>query len=306
MSGTQRWLDGGAAAARLAADRADLWLPGALAALAYLAWLPLLATVAVPPRASDLAFLGAGFFTSSFFPLNVLLIATLAALAVLFGCLLAALAEAALLRAAGRGTPHRSLAGEMEVILSIMLVAVLPAIAAAAAVASAAAAVAPVEFISPDAGSALAWRVAARVAPLLIVLGGLAILGQAVGAAAIRRAVGPRPLPVGASLRAGVRDLARHPARRVGLAVLTFATDVAALALALALLRVLWAPIGAELAGGELPTPQALVLLLGFVAIWLALVMGFGALHVWRSTWWSLELAEPIGEGQSGAQEAQP
>jgi len=67
--------------------------------------------------------------------------------------------------------------------------------------------------------------------------------------------------------------------------------DLLALGLALALLRVLWAPISVELAAGQLVSPQALLLLVGFVAIWLALVLVFGALHAWVSTLWSLELA---------------
>ena len=82
--------------------------------------------------------------------------------------------------------------------------------------------------------------------------------------------------------------------------------DLVALALATALLRVLWAPIRVELAAGQLVSPQALLLLVGFVAVWLALVLAFGALHAWVSAWWSLELGL-AGEGaRSTAQEANP
>jgi hypothetical protein len=306
VSRSPRWTVAATAAARTAADRADLWLPGALGAIGYLAWLPLLVTVAVPPRASDLAFLGADLFSSGFFPLNVLLIATLATLVVLAGCLLAAFAEAALLRAAGHGTPGRSLTGEVEAILSVMLVAALPALAAAAALSSAVAAVAPAEFVAPDSGIPLVWRLAGRVVPLLAGLGVLAVLGQAFGAVAIRRAVGPAAAPVGVAMRAAVRDLAQHPVRRIGIALASFVADLVALALAIALLRVLWAPIRADLGAGQLVSPPALLLLLGFVAIWLALVFCFGALHAWISTWWSLELARPPAEGRPAAQEAHP
>jgi len=45
-----------------------------------------------------------------------------------------------------------------------------------------------------------------------------------------------------------------------------------------------------ELAAGQLLSPPALLLLVGFVAIWLALLLLFGALHAWTSTWWSLAL----------------
>ena len=170
MSAQVGWLRSAGLAARVAADRGDLWLPGTLGALTYLAWLPLVVTVAAVPRASDLAFLGASLLSSELFPLNVLLIAVLGALGVLLSCLLAALAEAALLRAAGLGTPGRSMTQELEMALSVMLVAVLPAVAAGAALISALAAVAPAEFGAPDLGVPLVLRIALRVAPLLAAL----------------------------------------------------------------------------------------------------------------------------------------
>lgn len=304
MSGSGSWLRHAGEAARVAADRGDLWLPGALGSIAYLAWLPLMLTVAVPPRTSDLAFLGASLFSSELFPLNVLLIATLVALGVVVACLLAALAEAALLRAAGLGTPDRSMTRELEVTFSVMLVAVLPAVAVAAALISGVAAVAPAEFGAPDLGTPLLLRIAGRVAPLLVAFVILAWLGQAVGAVAIRRAVGPAALPVGAALRAAARDLIGHPLRRLGLALVSFAADLLAVVLAAALLRVIWAPIASELGAGRLISPSALLLLVGFVAIWLAIILAFGALHAWVSTWWSLELGGEEAVARSGAQEA--
>lgn len=305
MSRQGTWLGNAAVAARLAADRGDLWLPGALGACTYLAWLPLVVTVAAAPRTSDLAFLGAGLLSSELFPLNVLLIATVAALGVLVACLIAALAEASLLRAAGLGTQGRSLTRELEVIFSVMLVALLPAVAVGAAVISGVAAVAPAEFGAPDLGVPLALRIALRLAPLLAAFGLLAWLGQAFGALALRRATGPGALPVGEALRAALRELVHQPMRRLGLALTSFAADLLAVGLAVALLRVLWAPIDAELAGGQLVSPSALLLLVGFVAIWLALILAFGALHVWVSTWWSLETGALHGEAAPGRVEAQ-
>jgi hypothetical protein len=134
----------------------------------------------------------------------------------------------------------------------------------------------------------------------------LVVAGQAFGAVAMRRAVGPAAVPVGAAMRASLRDLARHPVRRLGIALASFVADLIALALAIALLRVLWAPIRADLGAGQLASPQALLLLLGFVAIWLALVFSFGALHACISTWWSMELARPTTAGRPAAQEARP
>jgi len=294
MSSSGGWLRNAGAAARIAADRGDLWLPGALGALTYLAWLPLVLTVAAAPRQSDLAFLGASLFSSDLFPLNVLLIATLAALGVLIACLLAAYAEASLLRAAGLGTPGRSMTQELEATFSVMLIALLPGVAVAAAVISGVAAVAPSEFGAPDLGVPLLVRIALHLVPLLVALAVVVWLGQAVGSVAIRRAIGPAALPVGAAVKAALRDLIEHPLRRLGLALTSFLADLLAVGLAVALLRVLWAPIGADLAGGQLVSPSALLLLVGFVAIWLAVTLAFGALHVWVSTWWSLELgADP-------------
>ena len=304
MSDGARWLAGTATAARLAADRGDLWPAGALGALGYVAWLPLVLAVSSIPRASDLAFMGAGLFSSELFPLNLLLLATLAALGILIGCLLAALAEATLMRGLGLGTPQRPLTREVEVVFSVILVAVLPAVAVAAALLSGVAAVAPAEFGAPDAGVPLALRIALRLLPLL---GGLAILtvtGQALGGVAIRKAVGPGALSVGASLKGGLRDLIAHPARRIGLALASLMIDVLGLVLAVALLRVLWAPIGADLAGGQLISPQALLLLVGFVGVWFAVILAFGALHVWISAWWSLELGTWGEQAPVGSQQA--
>ena len=305
MSAGGEWFRHGAVAARLAADRGDLWLAGELGALTYLAWLPLVITVGTVPRTSDLAFLGAGLLSSELFPLNVFLIATIAAMGVLVACLVAALAEASLLRATGLGTPGRSMTRELEVTFSVILVAALPAVAAGAALISGIAAVGPAEFGAPDLGVPLALRIAVRLAPLLAAFAVLAWLGQAFGAVALRRAVGPTALPVGEAVKAALRDLIRHPVRRLGLALASFLADLLAVVLAITLLHALWAPIGAELAGGQLVSPAALLLLVGFVATWLVVILAFGALHVWFSSWWSLETGAPGGEAAPESLEAQ-
>jgi hypothetical protein len=305
MSMQGSWSRNAVVAARVAADRGDLWLPGALGALTYLAWLPVVITVAAAPRTSDLAFLGAGLLSSALFPLNVILIAVVAALGVLMACLIASLAEASLLRAAGLGTPDRSMARELEVTFSVILLAVLPAVAVGAALISGVAAVAPAEFGAPDLGASLALRIAIRLGPLLAAFALVTLLGQAFGAVALRRAVGPAALPVGGAAKSALRDIVRQPLRRLGLALTAFLTDIVAVVLAVALLRVLWAPFGADLAGGHLVSPATLLLLVGFVAIWLAVVLAFGALHVLFSTWWSLECGALVGEAAPEPMEAQ-
>jgi hypothetical protein len=98
------------------------------------------------------------------------------------------------------------------------------------------------------------------------------------------------------ALRAGLGDLVHNLRRRLGVAATGTAADLLAIALGLALLNVLWAPIRLELAGGGPLSPEVLVLLVGFVATWLALVLFFGALHAWTSNWWSLELASSSAE----------
>jgi hypothetical protein len=306
VSGPGGWLRNAAIAARLAGDRPDLWLPGALGSIAYLAWLPLVLSVAALPKASDFAFLGARVLSSGAFPWNILLFATLATGLVLIACLMAALAEAALLRAAGKGAADRTLTRDTEAAMGVLLLAALPTVAIGAALVSGIAAVAPAEYGAPDIGGPLLLRIIRHLVPLLVALAALALVGQALGAAALRRAVGPGAASVGAALRAGLREIAARPLSRLGLAAASMLADLLALAVATALLHVLWAPIGVELAAGLLISPQALLLLVGFVAVWLALVLAFGALHAWVSAWWSLELGYAGAEGRLMAQEANP
>ena len=306
MTGAGGWLRNAATAWVAALDRPVLWLPASLGSIVYLAWLPLVLAVATLPRASDLAFLGAGLLSSGAFPWNIVLLTALATAAVVGACLLAGLAEAALLRAAGRGTPNRTLTRETEAAFSVLLIAALPAVAVATALASGIAAVAPAEFGAPDDGLPLLLRIVRHLVPLLVALAACVLVGQAFGAVALRRAVGERSVSVGAALRGGLRDLVTRPLRRIGTALASMLVDLLALVLATALLRVLWAPIRVELAAGQLISPQALPLLVGFVAVWLALVLAFGALHAWVSAWWSLELGLAGEADRTRVQEANP
>ena len=52
-----------------------------------------------------------------------------------------------------------------------------------------------------------------------------------------------------------------------------------------------WSRIEGDLASAGPVDPAALPLLLGFVTIWLVLVLVAGLLHAWISAWWSLELS---------------
>jgi hypothetical protein len=300
------WLRRAAGAWRLVADRPGLWIPGAVGSLAYIAWLPLVLVVASVPRVSDLTFLGADLYTSPLYPLNVLLLALLLALLVTMACALAAVGEAALLRELGNARPVRSLGTDAGVILSILLVAGLPAAAVVSVTSIRLASTAPAVFTSPDIGGSLLVRVIRELAPFLVALAAALLVGQAWGAAAIRRAVGRQALSVRSALLGGFRDLLARPARRIGLAVVATAADLIGAALALALLRLLWDPIQRHLAGKQPFSLVSLPLLVGFVAVWLALVLAAGVLHAWVSAWWSLELTSTIVDPSVAGEEVAP
>lgn len=304
------WLATAGAALRTVVDRAELWIPGALAALAFAGWLPFVLAVVPLPDAGGLALFGAGLATSGAWPWNAVLLS----LAVMFGVLtmglLAALGESALQRGlrpllgelgpgGARHGDEETLTGETAITFVVMLVAMLPAATAAMALALGIAAVAPGAYQSPDIGGPALVRIARAVSPFLAAFVVLVVVGQAFGAAVQRRAVGPRPETLGAAMAHGLGDLRRHPLPLLGVAVTTLLALAVLTVVATLLLRVLWAPIGVALAAGELASPQTVLLLVGFVAIWLCLVVAGGALHAWASAWWSLELRRTGRAGPS-------
>lgn len=309
MTVATEWLSRLARAGRLTGARPALWIPGAIAALVYVAWLPLVLAVATMPRVSDLAFVGAGLYTSSIFPLNVLLIAFGIALLVVTGCALAAMAEAVLLRELGSGTlggrPERSLAQDAGVILGVLVIAALPVAAAAGAALVRLAEIGPEVFSSPDIGGPLLVRLARELAPWLTVLAVVLVLAQAWGAGVIRRAMAVPGASLLAAMRLGLGDLLARPARRVGLALVGTVADLAVLFFSLAVLRLVWAPTHVLLARHPLGL-ALLPLLLGFVLTWLGLVLMAGMMHAWLSTWWSLELGTATSEGLTRGGEATP
>jgi hypothetical protein len=65
--------------------------------------------------------------------------------------------------------------------------------------------------------------------------------------------------------------------------VVAVAVGVLTILLAGLLLAVLWAPIRAGLSGGGILDLAGVLLLVGFVAIWLCLVLAGGAVHAWAS-----------------------
>lgn len=304
MNRTGTWLGRAGAAAGWVSDRPPVWLYGTLAALPLLAWLPLVLSVTPPVRMSDLAFFGAALMSSSLFPWNVVGLAVGATVVMLIAAALAAIGEAGLLEWIDDREGHRPRGREIEVAFSVLTAASLPAIAVLAILASVTAAVAPTEFELPDTSGPLWLRLLGDLGPILALLTVVVVASQAVGASALRRAIGPHCQSISASLRDGLRDVAREPVRLLGLAIASAVADVLAFGLTLALLHVLWAPIGPALAAG--PSPRGLLLLVGFVAIWLATVMAVGVLRAWVATWWSLELRRELPEPRRETEEAHP
>jgi hypothetical protein len=276
------------AAARVATERPELWLPGALAWLATLGWLPLLLAVARLPDQADLTFFGAGLASSGAWPWNAVALGAGAVSSVLAAFTLVAIGEAGVQRAL-RGTGDIGTTGRL---LAVSLIAAIPASLAFAALGTAVAAVAPGEFQSPDIGGTVVIRIAGVVALLLLALFVAVVFGQAWGGAAQRRVSDPGGDSVAGALRAGLGDLRSGAAGTAVVALVSLTGSIVYLVVAWALLRVLWAPVGVRLAERAMLDAGTLLLLVGFIAIWLCLVLGGGALHAWSSAWWNLELAD--------------
>jgi hypothetical protein len=284
------WLHRGVHAAQVAADRADLWPAGALAWLSYLGWVPLLVVVAGPDP-NDLSFIGVSLYASSAFPANVIALAAAAVGGFAILCLVAGVAEMALLQRAAPAAEPSPLARASLTAFTVILLASLPAVGAVSVLLLGAMAVAPTEFQSPDIGTPILVRMAAELWPFVAVFLLALLAGQAFGGVALRRTRAGAEVPVTSVLAAAGRDLLSRPGSRLGVAAAGLLLDAVVLLLTLGLLRVLWAPIGAALAAGRLASPDTLLLLLGFVAIWLALLLAAGAVHVTISAWWAIELA---------------
>src|SRR5918992_4826867 len=68
------WRHAAAASARLVSDRPELWLPGALAWVASIGWIPFVVAVVRAPSAAELTFLGVRVVRSGAWPWNAVLI----------------------------------------------------------------------------------------------------------------------------------------------------------------------------------------------------------------------------------------
>ena len=276
-------------------------MSGGLGWAATAAPIALLVAVVPVPRLSDLTFLGSRAFSSSAWPWNLVALGILGGLLVLLALALVTLSEAGLRR-------DRAVLAPAAIARSfaVTLISAVPALVVATVTVLLASVVAPSEFLAPQpaAGGPLVGTLV-KLAPLVALLLVTAILGGAYAAAA-RSAVVNRGAGVGRALVAAGPLLLRAGPAAVVHAAASTAARLGYLAFAILLLGVLWAPIGAELAAGaDFDAPLG-ALLVGFVAVWLCLVMGGGALHAWGSIAWTRILSVPppnVDVGPADAEE---
>lgn len=289
------WIRRAASSARIAGERSDLWVPGALASLAFLGWIPFVLAVVPLPDQGDLGFVASQLNEPSGIPVRGLLLGVAVLVMVMVATLLVALGEAALLRGLDAVQPPRgSLARDAVNVWAVELGGMLPFVVTLILLAMAVAAAAPGEYQSPDAGSPFAMRVLADVWPWVALAILSALIGQAFGAVASRRVLRE---PISGALRGAARELVRRPAALVVTALATLGLYLAMLAASALLLHLLWAPIARSLSIARFGTPATPFLLVGFVSIWLCLLLASGALHAWTSGWWSAELNRDAADG---------
>jgi hypothetical protein len=111
-------------------------------------------------------------------------------------------------------------------------------------------------------------------------LAAAASVAQAWGALALR-------LP----WRLALATLRQRAHRVIPQAMLTMAAFLVGQLLSVVALSAVWQPLSGRLAERGLSEPSTAVLLLGFVWIWLLLVILAGVVQAWISAWWTEELA---------------
>lgn len=258
-----------------------MWVPGALGWLVSVGWIPFIATVVRPPSVSDLTFVGARLVTSGAWPWNAVIIGA-GVLAVVGMALALAAAANATLIALDEHRPARVV--DALRLFRVSVLAGLPAALAVGTLLAAAAVVAPGQFNAPDPPGGPVLSTLGRLAPFLALVGTTLVGALVVAAIGGRLAVAQRARALrgiassaGLALRASVLVHAAVSLLAAGLLIV----------LATMLLGVLWAPIGADLGAigaFDLATGSLLV---GFVAVWLGIVLAGGALHAWSATTWS-------------------
>ena len=285
----RRWLAAASWALAHVSDRPTLWIPGALTWVASVGWIAFVAGVVRVPTQSELTYFGAGMQTSGLWPLNLVLIAAGVVAIVTLAVGLVAVGNAAL-DAALRSRPFAAVDAGRRFVTS--LVGVLPVALVVFVLLLATIAVAPAEFNRPQADPGPVMRTIGRLMPLLV-LGAVVVVSTAALAGLAGRAASESRSVAGGVV--GLPGMLRRAgsAGVVHIAV-TAVTGIAFLALSGILVNVLWAPIGAGLLAGGAIDAAGVLLLVGFVAIWLCLVLAGGALHAWGSAIWAA-LLQPQG-----------
>jgi hypothetical protein len=282
---TRTWPSAAGASARLVSERPELWLPGGLAWLATVGWLPFVVAVVRPPTAAELTFLGARLVTAGAWPWNAVAIVAAVLLVVVVGATAAAAGNAVLIALVDRRPPSPA---DVPRLLTVTMVSGIPAAIAVVLLVIATAGVAMREFNAPDPAGGPVLGTMVAVAPFLVVLGAALAVGAVFSAIAARLVMGR-----GTPIRSAVRQAAGLAVRRAPAAhaLVSVLAQLLFVAFAAILLTVLWEPIGDALASrGGFDVPTGL-LLVGFVAIWLCLVLAGGALHAWSAATWSRLIA---------------
>jgi hypothetical protein len=274
----QRWMGAARRAADEVSSQAGLWLPGSLAWVATVGWLALLLGVGQPPSVAALTFVGAGIYTSGAWPWNAIGIVAAGIGMLAVAALLFALGEAVLVRGS------RARPSDVVRTFALALACALPALVVLAGLGIVVVVVAPGEFNSPaDAGGPV-LRTAMRALPVLVALLVAVVGGAAFHAAASRAAARGRPTLAALGHAPRLLAAAGWPALVQPLAALL--VRVTYVALVSILLRVLWSPIDGRLLSNGIDA-ATLLLLVGFVAIWLCLVLAGGAVHAWGTMAWT-------------------
>ena len=300
----RRWLADASTAASHVSDRPQLWVAGGLAWASTVGPFALLLAIVPAPNVSDLTFFGARIFVAGAWPWNAVAGAVIAGLVVLLALWLLSLADVSVL-AQRDGAPP----GSASRAFGVTVVAAIPVLVVTAAAALALARIAPAEFTAPDtADGGPMLRTLLGIAPLLGVLLATATLAGAYASAA-RALIVDRHASLGGALSGAIPALAAAGPASAAHALVAPAARLTYLGLVTLLLGVLWAPIGAELASGAGFGAAQAALLVGFVAIWLCLVLGGGALHAWGSLSWTRVLAvrpPSIERGDAASKETPP
>lgn len=270
------WLGEGLAAARIAADRPELWIPGAIVSFASAGWVVFLAVVASPADENDVLFLGIRLAVSPWWPWN--LVALVAAVLSGMGTMLLAVAFGEVALQMGLSEDRR----EIPTIPRAMAALALPGgavLIVAAALVWASVPAFTDALIHSDQAAPYLVRLAVSAFPALLALVVAAVVAQAVGAVALRR-----------PWNAALSTLRRRGGRLVAQAAVTMALFVAAQSVTVMVLAALWRPLSGRLASGGVAEPATPILLLGFVWIWLVLVILAGVIQAWIAAWWNREL----------------